>query len=299
MRTASIVVVMLIASVLGVLALAAKASAQPYPTGVQPPPNRVPTGNPVVQPHADQPARITPPVIGGQGPAEDPAATFASPRSEMAPNPPTVQQPTQRPGRIIRASLMIGQPIWNTQDQLIGTISDVVIDYQAASPTVLFAISSGLAAVPLGWVVVPANVMQVRHQGEGNDRLVLNIAVNQFRNAPHIDPNHWDRMSDPQFLADTEQFYRAAQRTAAKPLTVGNDTNGPPRPLTAPGYSPGGYGAAGPGTGADVGSRSNDAGMPGAGRGHDTPRIGETTREATGGNGVGVGASHQGTGAGH
>ncbi len=156
--------------------------AQPYPTGVEPPPSRVPVGDAVKQLHPNQPPRITPPVIGGQAPVNDPNAAQSGAANNLIPAPPTAQVPMHQPGQIIRASLMIGQPVWNGQDQLIGTVADVVIDTRTSPPVVLYAVSSGLAAVPTGWIVVPTNVMSVRHETEGGNRLVLNLGVNQVRN---------------------------------------------------------------------------------------------------------------------
>ncbi len=89
-------------------------------------------------------------------------------------------------------------------------------------PMLLAAVSSDISGGREGYVFVPFDARRLQYDGRlRRDYLVLDLGVEQFRNAPRIERDNWDRIGDPhdpQFLTRTHQFYQRTERSAARPV---------------------------------------------------------------------------------
>jgi sporulation protein YlmC with PRC-barrel domain len=143
----------------------------------------------------------------------------------VAPAPAVPNEATQMPmgergmrrSHTLRGSELIGMQVWGARNQRLGTIRDIVINYQAECPMLLAAVSSDISGGPEGYVFVPFDAGQLQYDNRlRRDYLVLDLGLDQFRNAPRIERDNWDRIRDPQFLTRNRQFYQRTERSAAR-----------------------------------------------------------------------------------
>jgi sporulation protein YlmC with PRC-barrel domain len=137
--------------------------------------------------------------------------------------------------RVIRSSQVIGMQVWDPRNQQLGTIQDVVIDYGGSCPVAFFAVAPGISGIAEGYVVVPFDVIRLRYDNRSRrDYVVLDVSLDQFRNAPRLEGNNWDRIRDQQFLGRTRQFYQRVERSAARPISPGEAEKASPRDAVRP-----------------------------------------------------------------
>jgi hypothetical protein len=181
------------------------------------------TAQVVRRPRAVQP--INPPVPAVVNP---PAAVPVEPAPVAVPaenanrapyaDPPGRDIPDLRQqGRIIRGSQLIGLRVRGLQDEGVGIVKDVVIDYQEGCPRIYTVVSSELSGID-GYVIVPWDAINVRYDDRARSSFIaLNLGLEQLRHAPLIAANAWDRLYNAQFLNKAHQYYQRTERSAAKP----------------------------------------------------------------------------------
>lgn len=117
--------------------------------------------------------------------------------------------------RIFRGSTLVGMTIWSGDKQQVGVVKDILFDPWGGciqhvvleSPT-----------IEQRWVVLPYTVFHMSFDaGQRHEHLVLNMPVDRLQHAPHIEVNQWERIHDPQFYSQVQQFSQRIERTAARP----------------------------------------------------------------------------------
>jgi hypothetical protein len=117
----------------------------------------------------------------------------------------------------------------------MGTIKDVIIDYGASCPVAFFAVAPQISGIAEGYVMVPFDVIRLRYDNRlRRDYVVLDISLDQFRSAPRLEGNNWDRIRDQQFLSRARQFYQKVERSAARPIAPGKPEMTSPREAIRP-----------------------------------------------------------------
>jgi sporulation protein YlmC with PRC-barrel domain len=145
------------------------------------------------------------------------------------------KSPPPKLPRRCRSSQVIGMQVWDPRNQQLGTIQDVVIDYGGSCPVAFFAVAPGISGIAEGYVVVPFDVIRLRYDNRSRrDYVVLDVSLDQFRNAPRLEGNNWDRIRDQQFLGRTRQFYQRVERSAARPISPGEAEKASPRDAVRP-----------------------------------------------------------------
>jgi sporulation protein YlmC with PRC-barrel domain len=166
------------------------------------------------------PSAVTTQVVRRAPATVAPGVVASAPAVPNEPTPmPMGDRGMRRGNHTLRGSELIGMHVWGARNQRLGTIRDIVIDYQEGCPMLLAAVSSDISGGPDGYVLVPFDARQLQYDNRlRRDYLVLDLGLDQFRNAPRIERDNWDRIRDPQFLTRTRQFYQKTERSAARPV---------------------------------------------------------------------------------
>ena len=173
-----------------------------------------------------------------------PAPMPAQPAPDVAPQSPQVNPPPQAPAaspapasggeqgtalqmqtgdrhRLIRGRELIGMTVWGPHQQRLGTVKDFIVDNQAGCPTLFFAMAPEIPGWNGDYVIVPFDAFQLGYdERQRMDYFTLGVAIDNLRRAPHLGIDRWGSLHDPQFFADSRQFYRRVERTAARPGDV-------------------------------------------------------------------------------
>jgi len=101
-----------------------------------------------------------------------------------------------------RASSLIGKSVTSPQNEKLGEINDLVIDWPAG--TIRYAVLSygGMLGIGDKLCAVPIEKLQTRDAG-----LVLSIDKQQLKSAPSFDTAQWPNMADPQWSKSVDEFY--------------------------------------------------------------------------------------------
>lgn len=118
-----------------------------------------------------------------------------------------------------RARELLGMNVWNSQNQKLGDIHDLVFD--GSSGRLTFAILAHGGALGIGekFTAVPIDFLSVERDSRRNrNYLVLDINQQQLQNAPSFSRDNWPNFSDQRYVSEMRQFYTGA-RTASRPGT--------------------------------------------------------------------------------
>lgn len=106
--------------------------------------------------------------------------------------------------RLMGADTLIGNDVYNTRDEDLGDIKEIMLD--TASGKVAYAVLSfggflgmgeKLFAVP--WAALRLDTV--------NKRFVLDADKDRLKNAPGFDKDNWPNMSDPTWSKGIHDFY--------------------------------------------------------------------------------------------
>ncbi|MHB8970763.1 MAG: PRC-barrel domain-containing protein [Pirellulaceae bacterium] len=130
---------------------------------------------------------------------------------------------SERRGRIVRGSQMIGMTLRGSDDQQLGVVKDFILDSQGEGPMIYFAVEPD-ASLQLDqeYVIIPYSAMQYRSDSRGaSDYFAMDVIGTGLRNAPRVAVNDWSNFNDPHVLSNVHQFYQRTTRTAARPIQGG------------------------------------------------------------------------------
>lgn len=176
---------------------------------------------PAVQP-APAPPVITQPATPPPTPPQPPATVQAE-RTEISGQAESFSAHAGAAGgeahghtRIVRGSTLVGMTIWAGENEKVGVVKDVLFDPMGG------CIQHVVLESPIieqQWVVLPYDVFHVTFNAQKRDEhfLVLDMPVERLRHAPHFQVNQWERIHDPQFFAQVQQFSQRIERTTARP----------------------------------------------------------------------------------
>lgn len=149
-------------------------------------------------------------------------------------NSPAQDYPSQ-PGHLQRATELIGMDVRNQQDEKLGTISDVIVDFQSGQAPFAVLSSGGFFGVGNRMLAIPTPSFQ---QNAGQDQFVLNMDRERLKSAPTFDKNNWPNMDESQWRSQIYSFYGQPANTensVAQMTTTQNEIN------EAAGAQPSGY----------------------------------------------------------
>jgi sporulation protein YlmC with PRC-barrel domain len=104
----------------------------------------------------------------------------------------------------VRADTLIGNEVYNTSNESLGTIKELMIDmssgkidYAVLSYGGFLGMGDRLFAVP--WAALKLDT--------AHKRFTLNASKEQLKNAPGFDKDHWPAMADRTWVTDVHKFY--------------------------------------------------------------------------------------------
>jgi hypothetical protein len=168
----------------------------------------------------------------------------AQPAPDVAPQPPQAPVASPAPAlggeqgaaaqtqagdnrHVLRGRELIGMSIWGRNRERLGTVKDFIVDIQGSCPTLFFAMAPEIPGWNGDYVIVPFGAFQVGYdERQRMDYFVLGVAMDNLRQAPRLGIDRWNSLPDPRLFADSQQFYRRVERTAARPEDFGRGREG-------------------------------------------------------------------------
>lgn len=115
---------------------------------------------------------------------------------------------SKNPGRMVRASKVIGAEIKNSENTSLGKVDDVIMD-EAGRVHYLIATHGGVLGVGQKYVAIPLRSIAVR-QGDSADThwVQLNISPALLEKAPTFTSDKWPSFTnDDRMVQDSDKFF--------------------------------------------------------------------------------------------
>ncbi len=105
---------------------------------------------------------------------------------------------------LMGADTLLGNDVYNTSDESLGTIKEFMIDMN--SGTIKYAVLSFGGFLGMGdrLFAVPWQALKLDTE---HKRFTLNASKEQLKNAPGFDKDHWPSMADGTWGSDVHKFY--------------------------------------------------------------------------------------------
>lgn len=107
--------------------------------------------------------------------------------------------------RLMGANTLVGNDVYNRQDEDLGEIKEIMLDvlagrisYAVLSYGGILGMGEKLFAVP--WAALTLDTV--------NKRFTLDVSKDRLENAPGFDKNDWPNMSDETWAKDIHTYYR-------------------------------------------------------------------------------------------
>jgi sporulation protein YlmC with PRC-barrel domain len=105
---------------------------------------------------------------------------------------------------LMGADTLIGNDVYNTANESLGTIKELMIDM--SSGKISYAVLSYGGFLGMGdrlfavrWAALKLDT--------ANKRFILNASKEQLKNAPGFDKDHWPAMADSTWVTNVHNFY--------------------------------------------------------------------------------------------
>jgi sporulation protein YlmC with PRC-barrel domain len=105
---------------------------------------------------------------------------------------------------LMGADTLIGNDVYNTADESLGTIKEFMIEM--ATGKINYAVLSFGGFLGMGdrLFAVPWQALKLDTE---NKRFILNASKEQLKNAPGFDKDHWPAMADTTWVTSVHNFY--------------------------------------------------------------------------------------------
>ena len=146
-----------------------------------------------------------------------------------------------KPHKTNKASELIGMSVRNPQDEELGTIKDIVIDFEQGRVAYVVLATGGLLGLGEKLVAVPINIL--RGQGDEADYLTLNASKAKLDAAKGFDPDNYPAMQPSAWGAEsfwnpegteTPDRFPAGERQPDLDRSPGQPGQGDPQPQSPP-----------------------------------------------------------------
>ena len=111
----------------------------------------------------------------------------------------------QGPGpRLMGADTLIGNDVYNTADEDLGDIKEIMLDMETGKVTYAVLAFGGFLGMGEKLFAVPWKALKLDTQ---NHRFTLDAAKEKLTNAPGFDKDHWPDMADSTWASSVHDFY--------------------------------------------------------------------------------------------
>jgi hypothetical protein len=116
---------------------------------------------------------------------------------------------------IRRVSTLIGTRVMNRSNSQVADLRDLVL---SPSGDVLFALlgTGGVAGVGENYTAIPFDALEIR-PADGKWTALLDMTADEIKKAPLIRSDNYRELTDPQWVAITEQFFRTRNGARVRP----------------------------------------------------------------------------------
>lgn len=106
--------------------------------------------------------------------------------------------------RFLSASTLLGAHVSNLQDESLGELKDCMID--STSGKIAYGVLSfgGLLGMGNKLFAIPWETFRVDAE---NERLVLDVPRERFKDAPGFDADHWPDFTEPSYADRVREHY--------------------------------------------------------------------------------------------
>ncbi len=120
---------------------------------------------------------------------------------------------------LVRARNLLDMQVWDTQNQRLGKVHDIVIDPKSGLVRYVVLSYGGTLGIGDKLAAIPVQVLTMKWDAERkNHYFVVSYTLDQFRTAPSFTDSQWPDFMNPAFVTQLNEFYRIdATRTAARP----------------------------------------------------------------------------------
>jgi sporulation protein YlmC with PRC-barrel domain len=105
---------------------------------------------------------------------------------------------------LMGADTLIGNNVYNTADESLGTIKELMIEMSTGKIAYAVLSYGGFLGMGDRLFAVPWQALTLDTQ---NKRFSLNASKDQLKNAPGFDKDHWPAMADTSWASDVHKFY--------------------------------------------------------------------------------------------
>jgi hypothetical protein len=105
---------------------------------------------------------------------------------------------------LMGADTLIGNDVYNTADESLGTIKELMIEMSTGKIDYAVLSYGGFLGMGDRLFAVPWQALKLDTQ---NKRFTLNASKDQLKNAPGFDKDHWPVMADTSWASDVHKFY--------------------------------------------------------------------------------------------
>jgi sporulation protein YlmC with PRC-barrel domain len=105
---------------------------------------------------------------------------------------------------LMGADTLIGNYVYNTADESLGTIKELMIEMSTGKIGYAVLSYGGFLGMGDRLFAVPWQALTLDTQKK---RFTLNASKDQLKNAPGFDKDHWPAMADTSWASDVHKFY--------------------------------------------------------------------------------------------
>lgn len=149
------------------------------------------------------------------------AATAAQQRSTPAP------EERGDLDAIRKVSTLIGTPVVNRANSTIAHLRDLVLSPEGDVPYAVLGYG-GVGGIGETQTAVPMDALEIR-QADGKWAATLEMTADDVKKAPTIRSENYRELTDPQWVASVDQFFRPRDESKARPEAGTGSANRPSR----------------------------------------------------------------------
>ena len=106
--------------------------------------------------------------------------------------------------RLMGADTLIGNDVYNTRDEDLGDIKEIMLDMQSGKVAYAVLTFGGFLGMGEKLFAVPWDALTL---DTANHRFTLDIDKERLKDAPGFDEDHWPSMADPKWASGVHKFY--------------------------------------------------------------------------------------------
>jgi len=106
--------------------------------------------------------------------------------------------------RLMGADTLLGNDVFNRQDEDLGTIKEIMLDVRAGRISYAVLSYGGILGIGYKLFAVPWEALSL---DTDNKRFTLDVARERLEAAPGFDKDNWPNMSDQTWAKDVHDYY--------------------------------------------------------------------------------------------